>query len=134
RRLTILDLGSGIGTWSEVLAEAFGAQVIGIEPSARMRAVAAQEHMHPRVRYAEGAGERIPLADSSCDAALLSYVIHHVADRDACAAELRRVLRAGAWVLVRGALRDSLASAPHWRFFPTARAIAERQFPSVGEV
>jgi ubiquinone/menaquinone biosynthesis C-methylase UbiE len=133
-RLTILDLGSGIGTWSEVLAEAFRAQVVGVEPAARMRAVAAAEHAHPRVRYVEGAGERIPLAAHSCDAALLSYVIHHVADRDACAAELRRVLRPGAVVLVRGALRDSLPAAPHWRFFPAARAIAEGQFPSVDEV
>jgi ubiquinone/menaquinone biosynthesis C-methylase UbiE len=64
---TILDLGSGTGAYSQLLAEAFDASVIGVEPSARMRRVAEREHADPRVRYLDGAAERIPLPDDSCD-------------------------------------------------------------------
>ena len=55
-RPVLLDLGSGVGTWSELMATAFAATVWGVEPSQRMRAVAAREHAHPRVSYVEGAG------------------------------------------------------------------------------
>ena len=36
----LLDVGSGVGTWSELMATAFEATVWGVEPSRRMRAVA----------------------------------------------------------------------------------------------
>jgi ubiquinone/menaquinone biosynthesis C-methylase UbiE len=129
----LLDLGSGVGTWAELMATAFEATVWGVEPSRRMRAVAAREHAHPRVRYVEGAGEGIPLPDGSCDAALLSYVLHHLHDRDASARELRRVLRPGGTVIVRTALRESLPDVPFFEWFPAALAIDERRVPSRAE-
>ena len=130
----ILDLGSGIGTWSELLAERFGASVVGVEPSVKMREVAEREHVHRGVRYVDGSAERIPLPDASFDAALLSYVIHHIEDRDACAAELRRVVRPGGYVIVRGTLREALAGVPWFEFFPPARAVAERRMPPLADV
>ena len=99
-----------------------------------MREVAEREHAHPRVRYVEGSAERIPLPDASCDAAFLSNVVHHVRDRDACAAQLRRVLRPGGLVLVRGTLRGSGRRVAFLNFFPTAREVAERHLPSLDEV
>jgi ubiquinone/menaquinone biosynthesis C-methylase UbiE len=130
----VVDLGSGVGTWSELIATAFDATVWGVEPSDRMRAVAQREHPHPRVRYVAGRGERIPLPDGSCDAALLSYVLHHLSDRDACARELRRVLRPGGVAIVRSAFRESLAEVPFFGWFPTALAIDERRMPARAEV
>ena len=126
----LLDLGSGVGTWSELMATAFEATVWGVEPSERMRAVAAREHPHPRVRYVAGAGERIPLAGASCDGAHLSYVLHHLEDRDACARELRRVVRPGGVVIVRGPFRESLPQVPFFEWFPTALALDERRMPA----
>jgi ubiquinone/menaquinone biosynthesis C-methylase UbiE len=133
-RPTILDLGAGVGTYSKLFAELFDATVVGVEPSARMRAVAEREQSHPRVRYVEGFAEQIPLPGGECDVALLSNVIHHVRDRDSCVAELGRVVRLGGQVFVRGTLRESLPRIPFLDFFPTARAIDERRLPSVGEV
>jgi SAM-dependent methyltransferase len=127
---TLLDLGSGVGTWSELMATAFDATVWGVEPSERMRAVAEREHPHPRVRYVPGCGEAIPLPDGSCDAALLSYVLHHLADRDACARELGRVLRPGGIAIVRSALRESLPDVPFFQWFPTALAVDEARMPA----
>jgi SAM-dependent methyltransferase len=131
-RPTVLDLGCGTGAYSELLAGAFDASVLGVEPSARMRAEAERLHAHPRVRYLDGSGERIPLPGGSCDAALLSNVVHHLSDRRACAAELRRVLRPGGLVLVRGALRGR--HVPFVEFFPTVRPLVDREIPAREEV
>jgi len=126
----LLDVGAGIGTWSELMATAFEAKVLGIEPSERMRAVAQREHPHPRVKYLAGSAERIPLPDASSDAALLSYVVHHMSDRDAGARELRRVLRPGGLVIVRSAFRESLSQVPFFEWFPTALALDEQRMPT----
>jgi ubiquinone/menaquinone biosynthesis C-methylase UbiE len=121
---TIVDVGSGTGIYSALLADALGAEVIGVDPSAGMRSVAEAEQPRPRVRYVAGRAEELPLPDGSCDAALLSNVIHHIQDLPAAAAELRRVLRPGGAVLVRGALRDALEQMPHFEYFPEALEIA----------
>ena len=131
---TILDLGSGVGTWSELMATAFRGTVWGVEPSTKMREVAEREHAHPSVRYVEGSAERIPLPDASCDAALFSYVIHHLPDREAAARELHRVLRPGGVAVVRTALRESLPEVPFFAYFPGALAIDQSRMPPRAEV
>jgi ubiquinone/menaquinone biosynthesis C-methylase UbiE len=131
---TVLDLGSGVGTWSELMATAFRGTVWGVEPSRKMREAAERDHAHPGVRYVDGSAERVPLADGSCDAALLSYVLHHVSDRDACARELRRVLRPRGVAIVRTALRESLPAVPFFAYFPTALAIDEARMPARKDV
>ena len=130
----VLDLGAGVGTWSQLMATAFRATVWAVEPSARMRAVAEREHPHPGVRYVDGSAERIPVGDGECDAALLSYVLHHVRDREACARELSRVLRPGGTLIVRTALRESLRDVPFFEWFPEALAIDEARMPARSEV
>jgi SAM-dependent methyltransferase len=130
----LLDLGSGVGTWSELMATAFEATVWGVEPSERMRAVASREHAHARVTYVAGSAERIPLPDASCDGGLLSYVLHHVEDREACGRELARVMRPRAVAIVRSAFRESLGQVPFFEWFPTARALDEKRMPARAEV
>jgi ubiquinone/menaquinone biosynthesis C-methylase UbiE len=130
----VLDLGCGIGSFSRLLAERLDATVSGVDPSARMREVAERLHPHPRVRYLDGRAERLPLPDGGCDVALLSNVIHHVREREACVAELFRVVRPGGLVVVHGTLRESLPRIPFLAFFPEARRIDEQRLPSIGEV
>src|SRR4051794_2293857 len=96
---TIVDVGSGTGTYTALLADSLGAEVIGVEPSAGMRSVAEAEQTRPRVRYVPGRAEELPLPDASCGGALLSNVIHHITDIPVAARELARVLRPGGALL-----------------------------------
>jgi ubiquinone/menaquinone biosynthesis C-methylase UbiE len=134
RPLTVLDLGSGTGRWTPALAEAFGGPVYGIEPSTRMRAIAEESARHAGVEYLAGAADRIPLPDASCDLALMFLVLHHVPDRRAAAAEIARVLRPGARLLIRSTFVDRMPEFMWHRFFPGARAVEEELFPSLDEV
>jgi ubiquinone/menaquinone biosynthesis C-methylase UbiE len=132
--LTVVDVGAGIGRFTPTLADTFGGPVYGIEPSARMRAVAESSARHERVTYLDGAAEAIPLPDASCDLALLYLVLHHVADRAAAAAEIARVLRPGGRLFIHSMFLERTPDLLWHRYFPTAKALEEHIFPSRDEV
>jgi ubiquinone/menaquinone biosynthesis C-methylase UbiE len=124
---TTLDVGSGTGRFSVLLADWFGTRVVGIEPAPAMREIAAR---HGRVRYLAGRAEQIPLRARSVDVALLSNVYHHLVDRRAAAGEIHRVLRPGGRVLVRGAFAGRLQGLDLFDHFPEAKAVCE-EFPTI---
>jgi ubiquinone/menaquinone biosynthesis C-methylase UbiE len=129
---SILDLGAGTGRFSLLLADWFGATVIGVEPARGMRDMASRSAKHPSVIYAGGCAEKIPLRKNSVGAAFLSNVYHHIADKAACASELRRVLTPGGRVLIRGVFAGRLGEISQFDYFPEAKAICE-QFPTLEE-
>ena len=129
----VLDLGSGTGRFSPLLAGWLDTRVVGVEPSEGMRETASRESAHPSVTYLAGDAENIPLADGTCDRAWLAYMVHHVPDRPACARELVRVLRPGGVVLVVGAYSLGRREMPMFRYFPAALRIVDG-FPLVGDI
>jgi ubiquinone/menaquinone biosynthesis C-methylase UbiE len=133
RPLTVLDLGSGTGRFSPALAETFGGQVFGVEPSERMRSTAEADAAHPRVRYLAGEAGRVPLDDASVDLALMFLSFHHVPDRAAAAREIARVLAPDGGVLVRSTFAGRIHDLWWRRFFPRTWEIEEAMFPTVAE-
>jgi SAM-dependent methyltransferase len=134
RPLVWLDLGSGTGRMSPALAGAFGGPVHGVEPSDRMRAQAVAHAGHPAVTYLAGSAERIPLPDASCDAALLFFVWHHVADRESAVRELRRVVKPGGTLFLQGNFADRMPDVWWFRVVPEWRDVDRAQFRSDEEV
>ncbi|WP_238011126.1 class I SAM-dependent methyltransferase [Dactylosporangium sp. AC04546] len=134
RPLDVLDLGSGTGRFSPLLAGLFGGTVHAVEPSARMRQVASETAPHERVVYRAGSADHIPLPAASCDLALLFLSFHHFPDRARAAAELARVLRPGGRVLFRSAFGDRIPDLLWHRYFPSARAVEQRMFPALADV
>lgn len=130
RPLTIVELGSGTGRFTEMLAGIDGGAVYAIEPSRRMREIAAQ-HPHADVHHLAGRAEAIPLATSSCDAVVMFFVIHHVADLHGAAREVARVLRPGGRLLIAGSFSDHLHRRAYYRYMPRAREIEEQLFPTL---
>lgn len=134
RPLSVLDLGSGTGRFTPALAETFGGPVYGVEPSSGMRQAAVTDAAHPAVTYLEGSAGAIPLPDASVDLVLLFLVWHHVPDRTAGAAEIRRVLRPGGKVLFRSTFGDRLPEAAWLDYFPGAASVEAAMFPTLAQV
>jgi ubiquinone/menaquinone biosynthesis C-methylase UbiE len=133
RPLTGIDLGSGTGRFTPALADAFGGPVHGVEPAARMRAVAEAGAAHPRVRYLAGEAAAIPAPDASADFVLMFLSFHHVPDRAVAAREIARVLKPGGRLILRSTFKERIPD--HWwrGFFPRSQAIEEAMFPSTDE-
>jgi len=132
--LTVLDLGCGTGRFTVLLADAFDARVVGVEPSEKMRFEAKRHSAHSRVLYRAGAAGAIPAGDAEFDFAFLSMVIHHVPDVAACARELHRVVKPDGLVFIRNVFGGRLDGVPHYEFFPSARALDEARLPTVESV
>jgi ubiquinone/menaquinone biosynthesis C-methylase UbiE len=132
-RARIVDVGAGAGRFASLFARSFTVQVIGIEPSRGMLKARGMDPLRTNLAYVAGRAECIPLRDKSCDVAWLSHVWHHVQDRQACARELRRILRPACHVLIRGTFGDRLDGFPTlFRYWPAAREVC-RQLPTVSK-
>lgn len=98
----MIDIGTGTGRMLELLASRIDSG-IGIDASKAMLALArarlAREALwHCGVRQADM--YRLPLADSSCDLAVMQMVLHYAEDPEGAIAEAARVLRPGGRLLV----------------------------------
>lgn len=128
--MTLLDVGAGTGQFASAFRDWFGIDVAAVEPSASMREKIPRT---PGITVLEGDASSLPLPDESADAAWISLVLHHIPDLPAAALEIRRVLRPGAPVLIRGGVsgtrHDEIENV---RWFPeTSRTIDT--YPSVDE-
>ena len=102
---TILDLCTGTADLAIAIAERHPrACVAGVDFSsemlarglAKVRASAATS----RIRLVRGDAAAIPIADATCDGATIAFGIRNVADPERALAELHRVLRPGARLVI----------------------------------
>jgi len=94
----VLDLGCGAGQLARHLAEAGAAEVLGIDVSERMLALARTEWAHPRVTYRREAIEDVAFAPARFDLVVSSLVLHYVDDYAGL------VSRIAAWLAPGGVL------------------------------
>lgn len=74
------------------------------------------------------------MPDASCDAALLFFAWHHVADREGAAQELRRVVKPGGRLFVQANFSDRMPDFWWFRVVPEWRKADIAQFRSEEEV
>jgi SAM-dependent methyltransferase len=123
----VVDVGAGTGLFVPMWLELGVASVVAVEPSEAMRA---QLCARPdsRVRVQPGTATDLGVDAGSADVVWVSAVIHHVPDLDAAAHELRRVLRPGGRLLVRGYFPDH-STLPWLDVLPGAER-ARARFPT----
>ncbi len=94
----VLDLGCGAGQLARYLATAGAAEVVGVDVSERMLALARAEWAHPRVTYRQGAVEKVEFPPARFDLVVSSLVLHYVDDYPGL------VLRIAGWLAPGGVL------------------------------
>jgi ubiquinone/menaquinone biosynthesis C-methylase UbiE len=102
RDLTIADVGCGTGSLTFELAR-FAGKVIGVDLSREMlrraRALARERDLR-NVEFRQGDALQLPLESRGVDAAFCVMVLHFLADPQRAIAELCRIARPGASVIV----------------------------------
>ena len=88
----VLDIGCGSGQWLSMLAR-HNAQVVGVEPDARLLQLAAQHtKATPQITLARTRAEELPFGDGTFDAILCYAVLSYTDERESLR-EMSRVLR-----------------------------------------
>jgi len=98
--LRALDIGCGGGFLAEEFA-CLGFDVVGVDPST-VSIEAARSHAASSgltIDYRVGAGEQLPVEDSSFDVVYCCDVLEHVSDLDRVVSETARVMKPGALYL-----------------------------------
>ena len=91
----VLDLGCGYG-WHAIYAAQNGArEVVGIEISEKMLAVAAEKTKFSNIRYEKMAIEDISFPQNSFDIIISSLALHYVADTNAVYKKAGKILVSG---------------------------------------
>lgn len=87
---TVLDIGCGEGQIARALA-ANGAEVVGVDPTARHIEIARERGGGPR--YELGSASSLPVPDGSQDAVVACLVFEHIDEVDSAISEVARVLK-----------------------------------------
>ncbi len=94
----VLDVGCGPGALTEELVARVGAAAVtAVDPSEPF--VTALAERQPGVRVGRAPAEELPFEDASFDAALAQLVVHFMSDPVGGLTEMRRVTRAGGFVV-----------------------------------
>jgi ubiquinone/menaquinone biosynthesis C-methylase UbiE len=126
-----LDLGCGTGNYTVALAEK-GLHFYGVEPSERML-IAARERSG-QVEWMQGAAEQIPVENNFFHGAIATLTIHHWKDLHTAFAELYRVLKPGARLVIFTASLEQTQG--YWlnHYFPEMMENSTLQMPSIERV
>ena len=97
------EIGCGPGHISQMMADT-GARVTGVDLAPGMVKVATE--LHPTIEFKEANAEKLPFNDDTFDAALVNFVIHHLARPEKACAEIHRVLKPGGRFVFAGPIEQ----------------------------
>jgi SAM-dependent methyltransferase len=130
----VLDLGCGAGQLAHHLAGRGAAEVVGVDVSERMLALARAERGHPRLTYVREAIERVAFEPARFDLVVSALAVHYVDDYRGLVRKIARWLRPGGLLVCstehplylgrassEGWVRDAAGRALHWAIDAYAR-------------
>lgn len=113
---TYLDIGCGTGNYTIEFSKR-GVKMIGIDPSEAMLSIARTRSN--AVEWVKGKAESMPLADETIDGVLAILTTHHWSNQDKGYAELGRVMKHGARLVIFTATPEQMRSYWLTHYFPT---------------
>lgn len=127
-RLTIVDLGAGEGTLSQLLAKR-ARRVIAVDNSPKMvefGSKLAKKHGVKNLEYRLGDIEDPPIANNSVDLAILSQALHHAINPERAIKSAHRILKKNGRILLLDLLSHGFEKArelyaDHWLGFSEVR-------------
>jgi ubiquinone/menaquinone biosynthesis C-methylase UbiE len=100
----ILDVGSGYGGFSLVIASKLPKQVVGLEYDWQriFLSCSRQKMDHPEnpLQFVQASGQDIPFPEGSFDIVICNNVLEHVKDHRLLISEIERVLTPGGWLYI----------------------------------
>ena len=134
----VLDLAAGTGTSSEALART-GARVIAADFSKGMLEVGREKHADDqRIEFVFADAQALPFGDDEFDAVTISFGLRNVADPHRALAEMFRVSKPGARIVICEFSKPTLAPfrAAYFGYLdhvmPTVSRIASSNAPAYG--
>jgi demethylmenaquinone methyltransferase/2-methoxy-6-polyprenyl-1,4-benzoquinol methylase len=119
----ILDVATGTGLVAFELAARCRCDVLGVDQSDEMLAVARatlaeRPALAERVRFAHAEAERLPFADAEFDALTFTYLLRYVDDPAATLRELARVVKPGGRIgMVEFGVPSASVTFACWRLY-----------------
>ncbi|MBN2562147.1 MAG: methyltransferase domain-containing protein [Phycisphaerae bacterium] len=109
----LLDIGSGTGTWTAMVAGSpmLSRRIVGLDYSARMCSVAhgkAKQIGDGAPEFVNGDAEHLPFADGLFDVVTCSHSFHHYPHQAETIREMHRVLRTGGRLMLIDGFRDNV--------------------------
>ena len=130
----LLDLGCGTGRWTIPLVERTGCAAVGVDSSPAMLAKAREKDRQGRVTWLLGNVLAPPVQAQTFDCALMSLVLHHLAEPVVAFRAAFEALRPGGVLLIRQGTLEDISDDPAHRFFPEAVTIDRKRPPLRVEV
>jgi len=95
----VLDIACGEGYGSEMLSQN-AKSVVGVDIDPATVAHAMTKYRSPKMKFIEGACEKIPLPDKSVDLVVSFETLEHIEDHDKFLGEIERVLDSGGILVI----------------------------------
>ncbi len=92
---TVLDLGCGYGWHCKFAAENGAAQVLGIDLSEKMLAVARDKNTDEKIQYRHCGIEEYEYPESAWDLVVSNLALHYIADLDGVFRNVHKTLKSG---------------------------------------
>ncbi len=107
--LKVLDVGTGIGSFIEILQESLTAYkvIIGIDPNKTAIDKAKELFKNDRTQFICMGGENMTFEDNSFDVVCISNTLHHLPNKEKVLKEMKRVLKVNGLFIVNEMFFDN---------------------------